>query len=549
MVDNRKNFSIYNSRVSQEPRRLSAMLSLIRGVRRAIADANTPEQVLKRACETAAAEPTVTGTWAILLEEQPRQYRLACHHLPSVTTITLDEETERFFRSRFLEGRGIWITAETTTPDHPLFSPSQAGMSGVVSPCTLDGEIIGYFAIWRRFRATATDNALVFTEEIAAEISARLREITLERDRALLEGALRQRESEYRDLFWMAPVGIIRTSLEGVVLDANRTFIRMLGYENLKEVQAGLADLQRDFYREPCRREQLLSTLKRDGTVFDFPVEARRKDGTPITLELTSRIYSVGEAPASVIVSYVSDITEREEERKARAARAAEVARDLHEKEILLREIHHRVKNNLSVIRSLFHLQYSRPDSLKQSNHAFRKTSDRIQTIAMIHEILYETPNVEKVPLHTLIERLVGGIRYSLAPTCTPQIRMDLEEVLIRLDTAVPVGLVVQELVENAFQHGVSPDGTTAFLSVSLRRGGSGGLTIIFADAGPGVGNGTPRTLTGIGLQIVDALVSQVDGTISFRTGSSSGTGLTVEVALPEAVIHPHATAQGGVVA
>ena len=211
-----------------------------------------------------------------------------------------------------------------------------------------------------------------------------------------------------------------------------------------------------------------------------------------------------------------------------RAERRLEAS--LEEKEILLKEIHHRVKNNMQVVSSLLQLQ-SRYTKDPEATAMFRESQDRIRSMALIHEKLYKTKDLSRVDfadyLHTLGEmmsRSYGGTRAGV------RIVVEASPAHLGVDTAIPVGLILNELVTNAMKHAFTESMSG---SVTIRFSGEGErrYQLVLEDDGIGL----PSTFsleadTTLGLRLLRILTEQVDGTLTFTPkarGSSFRLGFT----------------------
>ncbi len=140
----------------------------------------------------------------------------------------------------------------------------------------------------------------------------------------------------------------------------------------------------------------------------------------------------------------------------------------LHEKEILLKEIHHRVKNNLQVISSLLNLQSSRVTDF-QTIQALRDSQSRVRSMALIHEKLYQSQSLAKIDFGEYVKSLASDLFRSYRQSFTGiRLNVQTEEVLLELDQAVPCGLILNELITNALKYAF-PDGRNGTIMVELR--------------------------------------------------------------------------------
>lgn len=196
------------------------------------------------------------------------------------------------------------------------------------------------------------------------------------------------------------------------------------------------------------------------------------------------------------------------------------------EKEILLKEIHHRVKNNLQVISSLLYLQSKGSDDtrvlglLSESRH-------RLRSMALIHEQLYQTEHLDRVLAPRYLRSLTSYLFRSHSDhSGLVKLRLDIDSIWLTIDVAVPCGLLVNELLSNALKHAFAP-GTPGETLVALKSSGKGDLRLVVADNGIGL----PPDLdlqdpSGLGLQLVDMLVQQLDGIV--HLDSQQGTHFEV---------------------
>jgi len=198
----------------------------------------------------------------------------------------------------------------------------------------------------------------------------------------------------------------------------------------------------------------------------------------------------------------------------------------LREKEVLLREIHHRVKNNLQVISSLLNMQIARlPDD--EARRALIDSQNRIQSMALVHQQLYQSKDLARIDLLDYIENLVGRIvtTYGMVPG-----RIDAtvsgERLFVEIDRAIPSGLIVNELVTNAITHGF-PDGRSGKVKVELSCTPAG-ARIVVCDNGIGMPAGLRiDDLKTFGLKIAEILSRQLTGALAFDTTHGTCASLT----------------------
>ncbi len=193
------------------------------------------------------------------------------------------------------------------------------------------------------------------------------------------------------------------------------------------------------------------------------------------------------------------------------------VKSSLRQKEVLLQELYHRTKNNMQVICSLLSLEAAEQSDARLKA-AFRETENRIQSMALVHQMLYDAGDLSSIDLGKYVADLVPIIAASYDVT-SPNVvvSLDLESVPVRIDTAIPCGLIVNELVSNAFKHAF-PAGRRGRLDVRLRASDGDLVELLVADDGIGGPTGfDPRTMGHLGTKTVVAIVErQLGGTVAF---------------------------------
>jgi PAS domain S-box-containing protein len=198
----------------------------------------------------------------------------------------------------------------------------------------------------------------------------------------------------------------------------------------------------------------------------------------------------------------------------------------LQEKEVLLKEIHHRVKNNLQVISSVLSLQ-SGTLGEREALTALQDSQARIHSIALIHEVLYQSSNLAEVNLAEYIRRLVAELihSYDVKPERIGLV-VEADEVWLSAEKAMPCGLILNELIANCVKHAF-PDGRSGTVRVTLRVEAESQVTLAVGDSGVGVRPGVDfRNAESLGLQLICLLTEQLGGTLSLE--SSEGTRFAI---------------------
>jgi two-component sensor histidine kinase/HAMP domain-containing protein len=204
-----------------------------------------------------------------------------------------------------------------------------------------------------------------------------------------------------------------------------------------------------------------------------------------------------------------------------RKAAEQQLRASLAEKEVLLKEIHHRVKNNLQVISSLLNLQ-AHETADPEACRLLHESQGRIRSMALIHEQLYQSEDLARIDFAEYLGRLASHLERSLgAGERQIAVKLDVETVSLPLEQAIPCGMIVNELLTNAIQHGF-PQGRSGEVRVQFRQENER-LVLAVEDNGVGVPAGVVETQgTTLGLKVVRALVRQVHGemTVEYEGGT-----------------------------
>ncbi|OPY27459.1 MAG: serine-protein kinase RsbW [Methanobacterium sp. PtaU1.Bin242] len=192
------------------------------------------------------------------------------------------------------------------------------------------------------------------------------------------------------------------------------------------------------------------------------------------------------------------------------------------EKEVLLKEIHHRVKNNLQIISSLLNLQSIRIKDDTKAFEVFKESQNRVKTMAMIHEKLYQSGNFAQIDFSQYIHNLISSI-FSSYGVNTGDIKLKItgQDVFLDINTAIPCGLIINELVTNTIKHAFSP-GNSGKLHVSFDKTDDKYVLTVQDN-----GNGLPddfdieKTDT-LGLELVKSLVYQLEGKLGVINGDGA---------------------------
>ncbi len=343
------------------------------------------------------------------------------------------------------------------------------------------------------------------------------RDVT-ERRRA--EEALRESEERFRSVFEHAAVGICYASLEGKLLRVNHALCKITGYTDAELAGMSFADLSTG--EESAGDLDRVVSVLRDGIPsFTLTRQYMHKSGRAIWVNMTMSLIRDGAGRPLSFIGIIENITERKKAEE-------EIERSLREKELLLKEIHHRVKNNLQIISSLLNLQ-SEAIRDSEDRSLFRDSQDRIRSMALIHEKLYQTDDFSHVDFQQYLKSLLSSLFRSYR---LPMVRCveQIEDIRLNIDAAIPCGLIVNELVTNALKHAF-PDGQKGEVRVSFFRSGEGQLVLEVSDDGVGMASSTQKEKKDqLGLELVSILTNQIGGKLSVQHGQ----GTTFQITFPQ---------------
>lgn len=335
------------------------------------------------------------------------------------------------------------------------------------------------------------------------------------------EAAMRLSEERFRHVVETAPEGLVMVDPEGTMLLVNAGLERMFGYSRAELLGRSIMLLIPERYQ--ARHPALMASFMRDPAVRDMAgrreLYAQRKDGSEFPVEIGLNPIPSNEGLR--VLATIHDVTQRKAEQQT-------LQRALDEKTALLKEVHHRVKNNLQVISSLLNLQ-SRHASA-DAQRALAESQGRVKAMALIHQLLYERNNFSHVDIAAYLGRLCrllqetqgrGPVQVSL------QLNVEVEHAWLDLQRAVPCGLLINELVSNAYKHAFA---TREEGTITVRYGeiDGGRHQLVVDDDGIGLPEGIEAgsSLT-LGFQLIPLLVEQLDGTMT--VSRDGGTRFLIE--------------------
>ena len=335
--------------------------------------------------------------------------------------------------------------------------------------------------------------------------------------RSVLAPDFLEHTNSFARILDLAADAIIAVDVRKSIIFFNRSAETAFGY-SAKEVRAkpvkflfrgGLAGFH-------PQRIAALETFGESTATEQREIVGRRKDGSEFPAKVSlSKIEFDGETILSLTLQDVTSHAFTEE--RLRAA--------LREKEVLLEEVHHRVKNNLQVITSLLGLQ-ARSIKDPATRIKFDESSYRIQAMAILHEILDESSSLAEIDFANYIQRLVAHLVRSYGASGRIRTRLLLNPLSCHRDVALPCGLIVNEVLSNALKYAF-PGGKVGDVQIELRREANGGVHLLIADNGIGLPRGCNwETSPTLGLRLVRTLARQIEANL--QVNSDNGTTFSI---------------------
>ncbi len=247
--------------------------------------------------------------------------------------------------------------------------------------------------------------------------------------------------------------------------------------------------------------------------------------GTCVPLYLSIKSHNIDGIETINLIAM--DLTERKQAENDLRRAHDELEIRVNEKEILLREVHHRVKNNMQVISGLLMLQeeFSNDETISD---LIKESQNRIASMALIHEKLYRSDNLSKIDLNEYVQDLASGLFESYGITENKVgLRINAENISMGIDVAIPCGLIINELVSNSLKHAF-PSGKKGEIEISMSSEGEDMIELLVQDNGIGIPDGIDfRKTDSLGLHIVNILVEkQLHGEITMNKKNGTKFGI-----------------------
>jgi PAS domain S-box-containing protein len=321
--------------------------------------------------------------------------------------------------------------------------------------------------------------------------------------------ALIDSQKKYKELAELLPQPVFESNLKKDVTFTNQIGFKMFGYTQ-EDLDTGLNMLQ---LLDPKDHDKARENVKRSITMEELFVEeytGLKKDGTnfPILVYSNSLKHDDKVVGSRGVIVDLTDIKNVENNLKA----------SIHEKEILLREIHHRVKNNMQIISSLLNLQTEYVDD-EEAVNVLKESQNRVKSMAIIHENLYKSNDLAHINFVDYINSLVLNLFYSYNID-QKQIKplLKIEDINLNIETAVPCGLIISELISNSLKYAF-PNKMKGEIIISLKSV-EDTYHLCICDNGIGLPEDINfSNIKTLGLLLVNSLTEQIDGEITIKRG------------------------------
>jgi PAS domain S-box-containing protein len=347
--------------------------------------------------------------------------------------------------------------------------------------------------------------------------------IGIQKPYTLLARDLRDSEARYRTIVENSNDALFIQDFNGIISDVNENACRMLGYRRDELVGANLSTISKP--NDDQYIPEQMTTLRNNNLLL-FESEVILKDGALLPIEFSAKV--VSRDGDGIIQSFVRDITKRKQVDEALRESDKALRASLAEKEVLLKEVHHRVKNNLAAVMGLIDLQGQKIVD-EAARASLLELSNRIRSMSLVHEQLYRSENLARIDFQDYLNILTAHLHSSYHRSGNIQVSVAADGVKMGLDSAVPCGLLITELVTNAFKYAF-PTGQTcagaAGCEIAVSAAWDGATyTLTVADNGVGLPAGLDWTKTKtLGLLLVKMLGhNQLQGEIELdRTGGTT---------------------------
>lgn len=317
----------------------------------------------------------------------------------------------------------------------------------------------------------------------------------------IAERALIESEAKYKTIVENMGDALIHVDLDEKILYANENLCRLTQYSKGELLGKTASEIFTE--GEDRKKIQEKIRLRKEGIADRYEVKMKRKDGEEIWVEISGAPHRDSSGNIVGSVGLHRDITERKNYEKT-------IEENLKQKELLLREIHHRVKNNLQIISSLLKLQSGYVAEDKYSE-MFLESQNRIKAMTLIHEVLYRSGDLSVINLQEYVSSLVRYLFNSYKINFDKvKYEVNAKKVFVDIDSAIPLGLIINEIVSNSFKYAFPP-GKEGMVSVTVTDQPGNSCLLYCKDTGCGLPEGLEfSNVRSLGLRLVKILSDQI---------------------------------------
>ncbi|MFZ3384960.1 MAG: PAS domain S-box protein, partial [Candidatus Methanoperedens sp.] len=326
---------------------------------------------------------------------------------------------------------------------------------------------------------------------------------------------------------------LVTISLRGKIMDVNKATELVTGISRKELIGSDFSN----YFTEPEKARNGYHEVFEKGFVRDYPLAIRHKSGKITDVLYNATVYKNETGEVQGVFAAARDITQQKfAENELRRAhdeleirvreRTSELMKSLSEKELLIKEVHHRVKNNLQIVSSMFELQSTYMKD-KKAIMAFMEGRNRVATMALIHEKLYNSGDLSRIRFAGYIEELTSNIFASYGVN-SEKIRLNINvgDVFFDINTAIPCGLIINELVSNSIKHAFT-DRSNGEINIELHPENNDKYLLTINDNGRGFPPDLDfKNSDTLGLKLVITLTNQLNGTIELDR--TAGTKFTI---------------------
>jgi PAS domain S-box-containing protein len=504
-------------RAEYEVGRLSRIYEVISQINQLIVHARTRDAILEGACRITVETGELQMAWIGFVDEAEQVVKPACWYgveegyLSKIKKISISDipEGRGPTGTAIRDGRFFCCNDIENDPCMAVWREEalkRGYRASIALPLSYNGRITGTFNIYAPDANYFSEPEIRLLEEVTSDLSFALEMVDAEEKRKKAEEMYRLIAENSSDTIWvMTPDGRLTYHSPAVK--------KLRGYtpEEANELTMGktltpdslaliIRLMSEDNLRPPALRQN----------EYLLELEMYRKDGSTVWTEVSVHVLRDAEGNITGFQGGSRDVTER---RRAEA----ELQRLLTEKDILMKELQHRIKNNLKVISGLLAFESDRING-NSNSEIFQNAISRIESMAVIYESLYLSDNIAEVELHNYIKYLADSIftTYNIQPAKI-NLTTSLDEISLDLKRSVPLGLVLNELITNSLKYAY-PYESGGNIMVALSKDG-GKVTLIVEDNGAGFPSDFKEDKNrSMGLRLVKMLTEQIGGELDINS-------------------------------